>query len=318
MTRQILFVMDPIDTITPYKDTTLAMMLAAQERGWQIHYCQATQLEVRGDAAFVHSRQLAVEDDAQHWFRFLDDTQARLLTTFDAILMRKDPPFDMNFIYATYALELAERQGAMVVNRPQALRDFNEKYAITRFPQCTTASIISASVASIRQFLDEHQDIVVKPLDGMGGQGIFRLRQKDPNFNVILETLTEYGRTPIMAQRFLPDISTGDKRILVIDGKPLQHALARIPSQGETRGNLAAGGRGEVVPLNDRDRYIVHQVAPTLLEYGLLFVGLDVIGDSLTEVNVTSPTCVREIQRGSGENGAALLMEAIAQRWRHR
>ncbi len=315
MARRLLFVMDPIEGITPYKDSTLAMLLAAQARGWQLYCCDTPALSVLEGDAFAQCRTLSVSDDNDNWFAYLADADTQRLADFDAVLMRKDPPFDMRFVYATYALEVAERHGAFVVNRPQALRDFNEKYAITRFSDCITDTAISASASVLRQFLATHRDVVMKPLDGMGGMGIFRVRHDDPNISVIIETLTDNGLTPIMAQRYLPDISAGDKRILVIDGEPLGHALARIPSQGESRGNLAAGGRGEVVPLSERDRWIVAQVAPALREHGLLFVGLDVIGNALTEVNVTSPTCIREIAAGSGEDGAERLMEVIAARF---
>jgi glutathione synthase len=254
---------------------------------------------------------LKVHDDMHDWYGFGEESVLPL-GELDVILMRKDPPFDTEYVYATYILEQAEDDGAWVINDPAALRDTNEKFAVTWFPQCCVPTLITRQMTQIREFLEEQGEIVVKPLYGMGGASIFRLRQGDPNISVVLETLTDYGRRFAMAQRYIPEISQGDKRILMIDGKPVPYALARIPAQGESRGNLAAGGRGEGVELSERDRWICAQVGPTLCEMGLLFVGLDVIGDYLTEINVTSPTCVRELDRIYGLNIAGELLDAIA------
>ncbi len=313
MTIRIGVVMDPIQNITPYKDTTLAMMLEIQRRGWEIHYLEMPDLYVRDGKPFGRSHYLEVRDDNSDWFTLgAENTVA--LGELDAILMRKDPPFDTEYIYATYALELAEREGALVVNKPASLRDANEKFFAQYFPQCCAPTLISRDMQRLRAFHKEQQNIVLKPLEGMGGSRVFRASADEANLSVILETLTEHGSHYVMAQRYLPEIKAGDKRILMIDGEPFAHALARIPAQGETRGNLAAGGRGEGVDLSDRDRWICEQVGPTLREKGLLFVGLDVIGDYLTEINVTSPTCVRELDKIYGANIAGQLMDAIEKR----
>ncbi|RUQ33536.1 MAG: glutathione synthase [Candidatus Competibacteraceae bacterium] len=313
MTLKLGVVMDPIAAITLKKDTTFAMLLAAQAHGWELHYFEQSDLYVRGGVAFGRSRQLHVKDDKSDWFTF-QGQQDLPLAQLDAILMRKDPPFDMEYIYTTYLLELAERDGALVVNRPRSLRDANEKLFALHFPQCCPPTLVSREATRFKSFLAEHGDIVVKPLDGMGGASVFRLRQDDPNLNVILETLTAHGQRLSMAQRYLPEVVTGDKRILLIDGEPVPYALARIPQAGETRANLAAGGRGEGVALSERDRWICTQVAPRLREMGLLFVGLDVIGDWLTEINVTSPTCARELDAQFGLDIGGDLMTAIEQR----
>ncbi len=313
MTLNIGVVMDPIATITIKKDTTFAMLLAAQARGWTLHYFEQADLYARDGAAFGRARLLRVRDDKSGWFTFHGDRELPL-AELDVILMRKDPPFNMEYIYTTYLLELAEQSGVLVVNRPRSLRDANEKLFALQFPQCIPATLVSAEPARIKAFLGEQNDIVVKPPDGMGGASVFRLRADDPNVNVILETLTDHGRRLSMAQRYLPEIIAGDKRILLIDGQPVPYALARIPQNGETRANLAAGGRGQGQALNPRDRWICEQVAPTLRAMGLLFVGLDVIGDYLTEINVTSPTCARELDAQFGLNIGDELMTAIAQR----
>ncbi|MDS4043089.1 MAG: glutathione synthase [Candidatus Competibacter sp.] len=310
MTIKLGVVMDPIATITIKKDTTFAMLLAAQARGWELHYFEQADLYARGGEAFGRSRLVNVRDDKGGWFAFHGERELPL-AELDAILMRKDPPFDMEYIYTTYLLELAETAGVLVVNRPRSLRDANEKFFALRFPQCCPPTLVSREAARLKAFLDEHDDIVVKPLDGMGGASVFRLRRDDPNLNVILETVTHHGRRSSMAQRYLPEVVAGDKRILLIDGEPVPYALARIPQAGETRANLAAGGRGEGVPLNGRDRWICAQVAPKLREMGLLFVGLDVIGDYLTEINVTSPTCARELDARFGLDIGGDLMAAI-------
>lgn len=306
-------VMDPIAAITIKKDTTFAMLLAAQARGWELHYFEPADLYARGHEAFGRSRRLHVQDDKNGWFTFLDERQLPL-AELDVILMRKDPPFDMEYIYTTYLLELAEHAGTLVVNRPRGLRDANEKYFALHFPQCIPPTLVSRDSARLQAFLAEQGDIVVKPLDGMGGASVFRVRPADPNRTVILETLTDHGRRSAMAQRYIPEVTAGDRRILLIDGEPVPYALARIPQAGETRANLAAGGRGEGVALSARDRWICQQVAPKLRELGLLFTGLDVIGDYLTEVNVTSPTCARELDAQFGLNIGDDLMSAIVRR----
>jgi len=310
MSIRIGVVMDPIEKIKTYKDTTLAMLLEIQRRGWSIAYMEMADLFVHEGRPLATARALRVADDPQSWFE-LGEAHEQALQELDVILMRKDPPFNMEYVYATYILELAERAGTLVVNRPAALRDVNEKMAITRFPQCCAPTLISRDMQRLRAFWREHGDVVVKPLGGMGGTSVFRLKSDDPNVSVVLETLTEHGECYIMAQRYLPEIASGDKRILLIDGEPLPYALARIPAAGESRGNLAAGGRGEGVPLSERDRWICDQVGAALREMGLMFVGLDVIGDFLTEVNVTSPTCVRELDRIYDINISARLMDSI-------
>ena len=306
-------VMDPISSIKVQKDTTLALLLAAQDQGWDLFYMEMDDLALVNGTATARQRSLKVYDDPQHWFD-LGEPVDRPLAELDCILMRKDPPFDSEFIYATYILEAAEREGALVVNRPQSLRDCNEKIFATQFPQCTPPLLVSRDPARLRAFHQEHGDVIYKPLDGMGGTGIFRARQDDPNVSVIIETLSELGNRTIMVQRYIPQITAGDKRILVIDGEPVPFCLARVPAKGETRGNLAAGGRGIVQALSERDREIVAQVAPALREKGFLFAGLDVIGDYLTEINVTSPTCAREIDRAQNTQIGARLMAAISQR----
>lgn len=310
MTLKLGVVMDPIATIITKKDTTFALLLAAQSRGWELHYFEQADLYARGNEAFGRSRRLSVQDDPYGWFAFHGECELPL-AELDVILMRKDPPFDMEYIYTTYLLELAEAAGTLVVNRPRSLRDANEKFFALNFSHCCPPTLVSREPARLKAFFNEHDDIVVKPLDGMGGASVFRLCQGDPNINVILETLTAHGRRLSMAQRYVPEVTAGDKRILLIDGEPVPYALARIPQNGETRANLAAGGRGEGVPLSERDRWICAQVAPKLREMGLLFVGLDVIGDYLTEINVTSPTCARELDAQFGLDIGGDLMTAI-------
>jgi glutathione synthase len=312
MTR-IGVVMDPIGSIKFAKDTTLALLLAAQRQGWQLFYMEMQDLYLDQGEARAHCRPLTVFDKDPGWFE-LGGGEDRALDDLDAILMRKDPPFDNQFLYATYVLEAAETAGTLVVNKPRSLRDCNEKIFATRFPQCCPPLLVSSDAGRLRRFHAEHSDVIFKPLDGMGGSSIFRCSVDDPNISVILETLTHHGSRYIMAQRYLPEIITGDKRILVVDGEAVPYCLARIPAEGETRGNLAAGGQGRAQPLSDRDRWIVEQIAPTLKEKGLLFVGLDVIGDYLTEINVTSPTCVREIDKAYQTDIGGLLMKAIARR----
>ncbi|MEN8641317.1 glutathione synthase [Pseudomonas sichuanensis] len=310
MSVRLGIVMDPIASISYKKDSSLAMLLAAQERGWSLFYMEQRDLYQGEGKARARMRPLKVFADPARWFE-LGDEQDSLLSDLDVILMRKDPPFDMEFVYSTYLLEQAEADGVLVVNRPQSLRDCNEKLFATQFAQCTPPTLVSRRPDIIREFAAKHGDVILKPLDGMGGTSIFRHRVGDPNLSVILETLTALGAQQIMAQAYLPAIKDGDKRILMIDGEPVDYCLARIPASGETRGNLAAGGRGEARPLSDRDRWIAAQVGPTLREKGLLFVGLDVIGEHLTEINVTSPTCIREIDAAFNTNIGGKLMDAI-------
>ncbi|MEE3241201.1 MAG: glutathione synthase [Pseudomonadota bacterium] len=304
-------VMDPIEAINPKKDSTLAMLLAAQQRDWQIFYFLPQQLILDQGRPKGHGRVLRVNDNLDHWYS-LGDSQLMDLERLDVILMRQEPPFDSQFLSNTFILEAAERLGTLIINRPQSLRDCNEKIFATEFPQCCPPSIISAVADDLRYFHVEHQDIILKPLDGMGGSSIFRVKPNDPNLNVIIETLTDYQSRSIMAQRYLPEISAGDKRILLIDGKPQAFALARMPATGETRGNLAAGGTGVAQPLSDRDYWICEQIAPRLKEKGLMFVGIDVIGDFLTEINVTCPTCIRELDAQCGLDIGGALMACIA------
>ena len=304
-------VMDPIGTIKPAKDTTLAMLLAAQARGWRLAYMELADLYLVGGEARARRRALTVRDDLKDWYSVGAEEDGPL-AELDLILMRKDPPFDMEYVSSTYILERAEAAGVMVVNRPQALRDANEKAFTAWFPQCCPPTLITRDMGRIRGFLAEQGKIVVKPLDGMGGAQVFVLSPGDPNTSVVLETLTQYGSRLTVAQKYLPEIKDGDKRILLIDGQPVPYALARVPAPGESRGNLAAGGKGVGVALTERDRWICAQVAPTLKQKGLLFVGLDVIGDWLTEINVTSPTCARELDKLYKLDITGQLMDALA------
>ncbi len=313
MTLSVGVVMDPIANIKFHKDTTLALLLAAQARGWSLHYMEQRDLYLLQGEARATMRNLSVQANPEDFF-CLGISADRPLADLDVILMRKDPPFDNEFVYSTYILEAAQKKGTLVVNDPRSLRDCNEKVFATQFPQCCPAVLVSRDALKLREFHQQYRDVIFKPLDGMGGSRIFRCREDDPNVGVILETLTEMGTQTIMAQRYIPEITEGDKRILVIDGEPVPYCLARIPAKGETRGNLAAGGTGVAQPLSEQDRWIVSQVAPTLREKGLLFVGLDVIGEYLTEINVTSPTCAREIDKAYGTNIGDLLMAAIARR----
>ena len=303
-------VMDPIGSIKIKKDSSFALLLAAQARGWTLHYLEQNDLYLRDGTAFGRMRGLRVMDDPNGWFEFLEDAHAPL-AELDVILMRKDPPFDMEYIVSTYLLERAEQAGTLIVNTPQGLRDANEKMYTAWFADCCAPTLVSRDAAQLRAFLAEQQEIIMKPLDGMGGASIFRVRAGDLNTNVIIETLTAHGHKFAMAQRFIPEISAGDKRILMIDGEPVPYALARIPAAGEARGNLAAGGTGVGVPLSERDRWICAQVGPALRAKGLLFVGLDVIGDYLTEINVTSPTCIRELNKLYDLDIASQVMGSI-------
>lgn len=309
-TPRLGVVMDPIEAINFKKDTTLAMLWAAADRGWPILYMRQQDLYLRDGEPRAIARPLEVFREASAYYKLADPVDIRL-DELDVILMRKDPPFDQEYIYSTYILEAAERRGTLIVNRPQSLRDCNEKMFATEFPQCSPPLIVSRDIGLLRAFHREHRDVVFKPLDGMGGSSVFRVKEDGNNLGVVLETLTQHGRISTMGQRYLPDIAQGDKRILMINGEPVDYCLARIPAAGETRGNLAAGGTGRAQPLSERDRWIANQVGPTLRQKGLLFVGLDVIGDFLTEINVTSPTCVREIDHQFQTDIAGQLMDCI-------
>lgn len=311
MTISLGIVMDPIESITIYKDSSFAMLLAAQARGWKLFYMQQKDLYLRDGETRASARSLQVQDHADGWFE-LSVSQDMRLADLDVVLMRKDPPMNMEYLYTTYLLERAEQQGLLVVNKPASLRDCNEKLFTAWFADCCVPTLVSRDSTRFRDFLAEHQDIILKPLDGMGGASIFRIKENDPNTSVILETLTDHNRQSAMAQRFIPEITAGDKRILMINGEPVPYALARIPASGETRGNLAVGGHGEGVPLSNRDRWICEQVSPELKKRGLLFVGIDVIGDYLTEINVTSPTCIRELDKLYNLDIAGDLMNSIA------
>ncbi|MEM1007431.1 MAG: glutathione synthase [Myxococcota bacterium] len=313
MTVQIGVVMDPIQSITTYKDTTFAMLLAAQAKGWQVWYMQQKDLWCRDGRTWATMQHLWVKDDAQHWFT-LGEAQEQPLASLDVVLMRKDPPFDMEYVYTTYLLERAEEEGLLVLNKPQALRDANEKCYTAWFPEHTAPTLIARHAKRIKDFLQEHQHIVLKPLDGMGGKSIFSLKQGDPNVNVCIETLTDNGSRFAMAQRYLPEIQSGDKRILLIDGEVVPYALARIPTGDEFRGNLAVGGKGVAQPISAQERKIAEQIGPKLNELGMIFVGLDVIGEYLTEINVTSPTGLRELDAAYDLDLGGQLMDAIAKR----
>ena len=310
MNRLLGVVMDPIESIQPQKDTTLAILLAAQRRGWRLVYFQQGDLSIRDGVPLGKGNILTVTDDNDAWFE-LGESWSKGLEKLDAILMRKDPPFDMEYIYTTYILELAEHYGSLIVNKPSSLRDINEKAYTAWFSHCTPPSLITRSQESLKSFIAEQKKVVLKPLDGMGGHSIFVVSEGDPNTNVIIETLTAYESNFTLAQRFIPEISEGDKRILLIDGKPVEYALARIPAPGETRGNLAAGTKAEGRELTERDRWLCAEIGPILKKRGIIFAGLDVIGDYLTEVNVTSPTGIRELDRQYGIDIAGMLIEAI-------
>lgn len=311
MSIRLGVVMDPIETINLKKDSTIAMLWAASDRGWQLFYMNQQDLHLVDGQAMASARQLSVFRDPQAYYSLAEPEDIEL-ADLDVILMRKDPPFDNEYIYSTYILEAAERLGTLIINKPQSLRDSNEKIFATQFPQCCPPLLVSRDPKKLREFHNKHQDVIFKPLDGMGGSSIFRVKSDDPNLAVILETLTNFGNHTIMAQRFIPEIKDGDKRILLINGEPVPYCLARVPAVGETRGNLAAGGTGRAQPLSDRDRWIAEQVGPIVRERGLIFVGLDVIGDYLTEINVTSPTCIREIDNQFQTDIAGMLMDEIS------
>ncbi|TWT21224.1 glutathione synthase [Luteimonas marina] len=313
MSLDVVVVMDPIESIGIAKDSTFAMLLEAQRRGHALHYVLPGGLGMIQGTAQARLAPLTVRDDPAGWFEMGQPSQ-RALGAGDVVLMRKDPPVDADYIHDTLILGAAQRQGAQVVNDPRGLRDMNEKLAALEFPQCCPPTVVSRDAATLKAFVAEHGDAVLKPLDGMGGRSIFRARAGEANLNVILETLTGGGRHLAMAQRYLPEIVDGDKRILLIDGEPVDYCLARIPQGDEFRGNLAAGGRGEGRPLSESDRWIAAQVGPEMKRRGMRFVGLDVIGDRLTEVNVTSPTCIRELDKQFGLNIAGMLFDAIEKR----
>ena len=310
MTIRLGVVMDPISKIKPWKDSTFAMLLEARRRGWQVLYMTPADLYVRDGRTFARASDLHVIDNNDHWY---EQGQAENLdlASLDIVLMRQDPPFNNEYVYVTYLLERLEREGVLVVNRPQSVRDCNEKLFATEFPQCCPPTLVASRADLLREFVVAHRDVVMKPLDGMGGSNIFRVPADSPNISVIIEVLTRQGQTPIMAQRYIPEIKQGDKRILMINGEPIPYALARVPKEGELRGNLAAGGSGVGRELSERDRWICQQIGPVLKARGLYFVGLDVIGDYLTEINVTSPTCIRELDEIYGLNIAGQLFDCL-------
>lgn len=306
-------IMDPIQDINIKKDTTFSMLLEAQYRGWSISYMELQDLFLQDGTPWAHMKELQVWDDAHRYYQ-LGEEKIQKLQDLNIILMRKDPPVDMSYIYATQMLELAEHSGVLVVNKAQSLRDFNEKLFISRFPQCSPPTLVTANLQQYKEFLRNHEDIICKPMDGMGGQLVYRVTKNDPNSNVIFESLTNNGKKYCIVQRFIPEIKNGDKRIILINGEPVSFALLRIPIPGETRANLAAGGSGKGVELTDRDRWICRQISPLLKQMGLYFVGIDVIGDYLTEINITSPTCVRQIDKEFGINISAQLFDYLASR----
>ena len=315
MSIKLGIIMDPLPSINIKKDSSFAMMLAAQKSGWEIHTIYQSDLYTKNETPRALSRITHVEDDASHWFDFSPEQDIDL-SSLDVILMRKDPPFDIEYITSTYILQLAEQSGTLIINKPASLRDNNEKMFITQFPQCCTPFLVSRNMKRLRDFVfdrfqSEQQDVILKPLDGMGGTSIYRVNPQDPNLSVILETVSENETRTVMAQQFIPEITKGDKRILLIDGEAIPYALARVPASGETRGNLAAGGTGVGVELSERDRWICQQVGPTLKQQGIMFAGIDVIGDYLTEINITSPTCIRELDQIYSLDIAGDLMRCI-------
>jgi len=305
--------MDPISSVKVQKDSSMAMMLEAQQRGYEIFYIEMKDLYLSQGQCRANVQPVTVYDNTDHWYD-LGDEQDIALSELDAVLMRKDPPFDTEYIYATYMLERAEVEGTLIVNKPQSLRDCNEKLFTAWFPELTPKTIVTRSDKQIREFHKSLNDVIIKPLDGMGGSSIFRIKEGDANVGVIIETLTNHGSQYAMVQEYMPAIKDGDKRILIVDGEVMPYCLARIPAQGETRGNLAAGGSGEPRPLSASDKLLAQTIAPELKKRGLIFVGLDVIGDKVTEINVTSPTCIREIEAAFSINIAGKLMDAIEER----
>lgn len=311
-----LFIIDPIETLNFYKDSSITMMQAAQEKKWDVFYATLDDISVLDGTAFALATQVEVHSTQQNDYTVLHNERYSL-EHFKVIFMRKEPPFDLEYIYGTYALELAEKKGSLVVNSPQALRDANEKFFITNFPELTPKTLITRRKSDVKAFLNEHKDIILKPLDGMGGASIFRVKLNDPNFNVIFETLTNHEQQFAMIQKFMPEITDGDKRVIIINGIPIDYCLARLAAKGETRANLAAGGRGEVRKLNEIERKIAEMLSPTLKKMGILFAGVDIIGDKITEINITCPTCLREIHTETGVNAALLLMDAIEKKLSH-
>ena len=309
---KLAMVMDPIQTIKPHKDSSFAMLLAAQKRGYENHYITADQLFIANGQAQANSHVIKVQDQAQDWFS-LAAKQTVSLHDFDLVLMRKDPPFDMEYIMDTYILEHASSDHTHIINKPQALRDANEKFFTESFPQCTPENIISRNVDVLKSFIKDMGEVIVKPMDGMGGHSIFKTSAQDKNLSVILETVTQNGTKTTMIQRYIPDITQGDKRILLINGQAVPYALARIPAASDFRGNLAKGGTGQGVPLSENDWRIAELVGPKLKEMGIVFAGIDVIGDYLTEVNVTSPTCIRELDEIYDLDIAGDLFDCIEQ-----
>ncbi|MFM7294631.1 MAG: glutathione synthase [Burkholderiales bacterium] len=305
----IAFIVDPLAELKPYKDSSVFMMREAVKRGHTVWAFEANEMFAR-DGVVANAHQLSVSANNAGWYS-VESSRVMPLTSFDAVFMRKDPPFDQEYLYATLLLGLAESQGARIINRPASLRDYNEKLAILQFAEFTSPTLVTSDMARVHAFVDEHSDVILKKLDGMGGTSIFRVTSTDVNRNTIVEVQTEYGKSTIMAQRYIPEITKGDKRVLMINGKVAEHALARIPKAGETRGNLAAGGTGVAMPITKREREIAEALGPTLKRDGLTIVGLDIIGDYLTEVNVTSPTCMVEIFEQTGENIAAAVIDAI-------
>ncbi len=310
---RILFVIDPLDSLKAYKDTSVAIMRAAQNRGHAAWVCQQENFFWKNNLVETRANRLSLTDNDEDWYR-PHETVVEPLKAFDAVLMRKDPPFDLEFVTTTWLLSAAARDGARVFNAPDAIRDHNEKLTIAQFPQFTVPSLVARDMGTLQGFIDEQRDTVLKRLEGMGGAGVFRVRHDDPNRNVIVETVSELGSRSVMAQRYIPEIADGDKRVLLIDGKPVPHCLARIPKAGDSRGNLAAGARGVAQPLSERHREIAAAVGPILSKKGLLLVGLDVIGEWLTEVNVTSPTCFREIQDQTGFDVGGMFLDALEKR----
>ena len=312
MTIKLGVVMDPISQVNVKKDSSMAMMFEAQKRGYEIYYMEMKDLYLEQGQCRASAQTIRVFDSPEHWYE-LDEAKDIAVSELDAVLMRKDPPFDTEFIYATYMLERAEVEGTLIVNRPQSLRDCNEKLFTAWFADLTPKTLVTRSSDRIRKFHKDEKDIIIKPLDGMGGSSIFRIGPNDPNVGVIIETLTDHGNQYAMVQEYMAAITEGDKRILIVNGEAMPYCLARIPAQGETRGNLAAGGRGEARPLSDSDKLIAEKIGPELKKRGLYFVGLDVIGDKVTEINVTSPTCIREIEAAFPINISGKLMDAIEQ-----
>jgi glutathione synthase len=310
---KIAFLADPLSSFKIYKDSTFAMMAEAARRGHEVYAFQQRHMALKEGKVTAHVSRIELTGDQHEWYKAApsEDTS---LAAFDAVIQRKDPPFDMEYVYGTYLLQLAEQQGAKVFNKPSAIRDHNEKLSIAQFSQFTAPTLVTSDETRLRDFQAEHGDVILKPLDGMGGAGIFRIKADGLNLGSIIETLTQHGARTIMAQRYIPDIVKGDKRILLIDGKPVPYSLARIPQAGEVRGNLAAGGTGVAQPLSQRDREIAEALGPELAARGLLLVGLDVIGDYLTEVNVTSPTCFQEITQQTGFQVASMFIDAVEAR----